>query len=120
VTEIQISKARILICTTCEGERSRSAESDALREALERAGLANRITFEFGGCVGACAEPVAIGLQGEGLASYVFSGLDLHEDADDIAATCQAYLAARKGWIVDAHPCGRLRDCLRARLPALS
>lgn len=113
-------KARILICSTCDGERSRAAEADEVREALARAGLADRITFEFGGCIGACVEPIAIGLQGEGLATYVFSGLNLREDADDIAATCQAYLAARKGWILDAHPCGRLRDCLRARLPTLS
>lgn len=120
MTENQSMKARILICSTCEGERSRTAESDAVIQALDRAGLADRITFEFGGCIGACAEPVVIGLQGEGLASYVFSGLNLREDADDIAATCETYLMCRKGWIIDAHPCGRLRDCLRARLPALS
>lgn len=112
-------KARVLVCSTCTGARNRPVEEQALRTALNQAGLTGLVRLEFGGCMNACPEPVAIGLQGEGLASYVFSGIDLIQDADDIAATCRAYLDASKGWVVDARACGRLRDRLRARLPAL-
>lgn len=112
-------EARLLICSTCTGMRNRLAEEQALRSALQQAELTRQVRLEFGGCVNACPEPVAIGLQGKGRASYVFSGIDLVQDADDIAATCQVYIGAAKGWIVDAHACGRLRDCLRARLPSL-
>lgn len=119
MSEHESQSARILICSTCEGERSREAEGDAVSDALRRAGLADQVTVEFAGCIGACTAPVAIGLQGERRASYVFSGINLLDDADDIAATTVAYLTTRKGWIVDAHVCGRLRECLQTRLPAL-
>ena len=58
-------------------------------------------------------------MQAKGRASYVFSDIDLKKNAKDIAQTCQVYLTVPKGWIEDAHPCGRLRYCLRARIPAL-
>lgn len=90
-----------------------------MRDALAQAGLAEQVNVEFAGCIGACTAPVAIGLQGSGRASYVFSGINILDDADDIAATTLAYLTTRKGWIVDAHVCGRLRECLQTRLPAL-
>ena len=112
-------KARVLICSSCVGSRSRQAEEAALRTALQQAGLTDLVRLEFGGCFNACSEPVAIGLQGEGRASYVFSGIDLERDADALAATCRAFLDARKGWIIDGHACGRLRNFLRARVPAL-
>jgi predicted metal-binding protein len=35
-----------------------------------------------------------------------------------VLAFCHAYLAAKDGWIEDARPLGRLRHCLRARIPA--
>lgn len=91
-----------------------------MNDALRRAGLADQVNVEFAGCIGSCTAPITIGLQGNGRASYVFSGINLLDDADDIAATTLAYLNARKGWIVDAHVCGRLRECLQTRLPALS
>lgn len=76
------------------------------------------MAVEFGGCMNTCGEPVAIGLQGVGCASYLFSGLDPAREAEDVARTCKAYMAANKGWIVDAQACGELRHKLRARLPA--
>lgn len=90
----------------------------ALHQAIQNEGLGNTVLIEFGGCLNACSEPIAMGLQGSGRASYVFSGIDLVKDAEDIARTCKKYLELRKGWIVDAQDCGRLRHCLRARLPA--
>ena len=70
-------------------------------------------------CLGACQSPVSLALQGPGLATYLFAGVDPGSDASDIANTCRTYLDSPRGWIEDARPCGRLRHCLRARIPAL-
>lgn len=107
------------LCTTCSGERNRPAERTALETALNAAGLQDRVVLSEHECFSACAQPVSISLQREGMASYVFAGLSLVEDAKDVAATCQTYLESPGGWIEDARPCGRLRLCLRARIPAL-
>ena len=56
--------------------------------------------------------------QAEGRATYVFGALSA-ADADDIARFVAAYRVAPKGWIADARPLGRLRDCLVARVPAM-
>jgi len=69
-------------------------------------------------CLGPCDEPIALALQGSGMATYVFVGIDLVEDAEDIQATCRVYLSSPQGWIEDARPCGRLRHCLKTRVPA--
>jgi len=107
----------LLLCTTCEG--SNPADNHAIRQELERQGLTGQVRLSEVACMGACENPVSLGLQGAGRASYVFAGVHPKQDAADIAATCRTYLDAPAGWIEDARPCGRLRDCLRARLPAL-
>ena len=108
----------LLLCATCNGD-NRAADSQAIRRELDRQGLTNQVQLRTVACMGACESPVSLGLQGAGRASYVFAGVRPVQDAADIAATCQTYLDAPAGWIEDARPCGRLRDCLRARLPAL-
>ncbi|MDE4305818.1 DUF1636 family protein [Phaeobacter gallaeciensis] len=118
-TIAKTAEARVLICSTCTGHRNREGEERALRIALEKANISEIVQLDFGGCMNACSAPIALGLQGEGRASYVFAGIDPIQDANDVAATCLSYISARKGWIVDATSCGRLRFCLRARLPAL-
>ncbi|MCE8537476.1 DUF1636 family protein [Ruegeria pomeroyi] len=117
-----MSDMRLSLCSSCQGERDRDqgAERAALAEALARAGLSGRVELVEHACFGACATPVALALQGPGQASYVFSDLDVVADADDIAATCRVYLDSPGGWIADARPCGRLRQCLLARIPAYS
>ncbi|WP_240336732.1 DUF1636 family protein [Tropicibacter sp. Alg240-R139] len=107
------------LCITCSGDRDRAAERGAIAQALQEAGLQDRVVLSDHECFSACAQPVTISLQGEGMASYVFAGLSLVEDAGDVAATCQTYLNCRGGWIEDARSCGRLRLCLRARIPAI-
>lgn len=113
---------RIVICSTCNldaGGEGALRFLAGLREALDRDGLGEAVDLASVECMGACAEPVALALQGEGRASYLFSGVSPLEDAADIVGTCRAYLAAPDGWIVDARPCGRLRLCLKGRIPAL-
>lgn len=106
--------AVLKICKACLDPNAGGVE--AVRVSMRHAGLT--IDIELSPCLEACDPPSAIALQGAGLATYVFAGVDLEEHADDVAAACAAYLAAPKGWIEDARPCGALRYCLRARLPA--
>lgn len=107
----------LLLCSTCDG--AQSADVRVIESELVQQGMSDQVQVTLVACLGACADPISVGLQGAGRASYVFSGVKPRADAGDIARTCRAYLAADAGWIEDARPCGRLRDCLRARLPAL-
>lgn len=111
-------KIRLLICHSCAGTRDPAAERLAVQNALVKDGLADRVEVGQHSCFSGCEDPVSISLQGLNLASYVFSGLNPISDADDISVTCRAYLDSPAGWIEDARSCGRLRLCLRARIPA--
>lgn len=101
------------LCTTC-----RQTDWQALRDAVAAAGLPVRILEQA--CMNGCAEPVSMALQGEGRATYFFTGIDPVGDAADVVATLRAYLEAEAGWIEDARGCGRLRFCLKGRVPTLS
>ncbi|WP_174822784.1 DUF1636 family protein [Ruegeria lacuscaerulensis] len=114
-----MDQIRLLICNSCSGTRNREAERQAVQAALIRAGLDDQVTVADHACFSSCTEPTALALQSAGRASYVFSGINVVADANDIAATCKAFLNSPGGWIEDARPCGRLRMCLRARIPAL-
>jgi predicted metal-binding protein len=111
------------LCATCLGTLGPEAAGtlpERLRARLAQAGLGTRTALRLADCLGACELPLPLGLQGPGRATYLFAGLRPEDDLDDIAATCRAYLDADAGWIEDARPCGRLRHCLRARIPALA
>ncbi|MCX2721471.1 DUF1636 domain-containing protein [Roseibium salinum] len=111
---------RIVICRTCKngpsGAESRVAD---LAQALRDNHLDHAFSIETADCMGACEQPISLALQGEGRATYLFAGLSIPDDIEDIVATGRTYLDAENGWIEDARPCGRLRFCLRARVPAL-
>ncbi len=109
----------LLLCSTCTGTEDRAADRTAIATALAEAELEGQVLLTEVACMGACETPVSLGLQGDGMASYVFAGVTPQDDAADIVRTCQTYLDSPAGWIEDARPCGRLRLCLRARLPAL-
>lgn len=101
------------VCASClPAERA-----EQVVMALQRA-LPSTARVAASDCLGPCDGPVALALDGEGRASYVFAGVSLPEDLDDLRATCRAYLHCPAGWIEDARPCGRLRFLLRARVPA--
>lgn len=106
-----------MLCSTCDG--ADATDVAAVGAELENQGLSLQVQVATVACMGACHDPISLGLQGAGRASYVFSGVNPQQDAADIVRTCQTYLDSPAGWIEDARPCGRLRDCLRARLPAL-
>ncbi|WP_246098718.1 DUF1636 family protein [Paracoccus laeviglucosivorans] len=89
------------------------ANGDALAQALVHLPVTlRRAELQADG-----ARPVLLAMQAAGRASYLFHDLT-PADAADIAATVAAYLDAPDGWIVDARPCGRLRLCLKTRIPS--
>ncbi|WP_298812324.1 DUF1636 domain-containing protein [uncultured Roseibium sp.] len=112
---------RILICRTCKQQDGRPVEAAliSLTKAMQNAALDEVFKIETVDCMGACEQPVSLAFQGKARAAYLFAGLTIPDDLDDIVATARAYLDAKDGWIEDARPCGRLRFCLRARIPAL-
>ena len=108
---------KLLLCATFS-TANYNRDQRAVIAALGAADLAG-IEVASVECLGGCEEPASVGLQGQEMATYVFSGVDVATDVDDIVETCRAYMDAPKGWIENATSCGRLRFCLRARVPAL-
>lgn len=107
-------EATLHLCAPCLGDTA-DAAAGSLRTALSAARFPMRV--EAGDCLGVCEAPAVLALQGPGRAVCVFAGLDLAGDLADIVATCRVYLDSPDGWIADARPCGRLRFCLRTRVP---
>lgn len=105
------------ICQSCVSGAPSDEALAALQASLTKAGVDAAV--RSADCLGVCKAPTCLSLQDAGRASYVFSSVDLKTDTDDIIATCQHYAGAEAGWIEDARACGRLRNCLVARLPAL-
>ena len=121
---------RIVICKTCQpapdadpDPKTDFVDADGfvrqLGTALDQAELPETFEITQVDCMGSCSDPTSVALQGTGRASYLFAGLSAHRDIDDIIATCREYLNAPDGWMEDARGCGRLRFCLKARIPAL-
>ena len=108
------------ICQSCLPIKDASPPSDAdlisLQEKLQAAGL--DISVRSVDCLNVCNAPAALSLQAPKRASYVFSGVDIQSDSDDILATCIEHLKSDAGWITQAMACGRLRFCLVARIPS--
>ena len=101
---------RLVICRTCDGPGT------ALAYALRSRAAGWEVVLHE--CLSACAEPVSLAVQAEGKATYVFAGLT-DADAGDVLAFAALYDACRDGWVADARPAGRLRFCLKTRVPAL-
>ena len=101
---------RLVICQGCVGDGA--GLHAAVRDALPAVPV-SRV-----GCLGVCRDPITLAAQGDGRATYVFSGLE-PGDAGDVAAFAAAYDAAPGGWIADARPLGALRFKLVARVPAM-
>lgn len=111
---------RLLICGSCMASTSANQDHQFKADvaaAMDDAGLSEVFTVERGPCMGSCETPVTVALQGEGMTSYVFSGLKPAEDIADLIATCQVYADSPHGQISDARPCGQLRNLLRAQIP---
>ena len=109
---------RLVVCATCHEISSVEETVTSLQSDIANSGLAGEFSVQSVDCMGACEAPISLAIQGKERASYLFSGLKFPDDNRDVIATCEHYLNSTKGWIEDAIPCGRLRHCLRARIPA--
>ena len=106
-------KPRIIICETCAspgGATEGAGFAEALRARVEG------VAVETVACLNVCGEPMAVALRGEGQDAYLFAGVEAR-DLEDAVALCRLYRDAAPG-IEDAREAGRLRFCLKGRIPA--
>ena len=102
----------IVICENCCDEDR--AEGAALIAALD---IPAGFTLRKVGCMTMCATPVSVAFRAPGKATYLFAGLRA-SDCADIHGFAALYAQVSDGWIEDARAAGRLRQCLRGRVPA--
>lgn len=103
------------LCDKCLGS---AAALEDLKARLNDSEISHQVRIETIDCGETCEKPARLWIQHSEGASYQFDGLNLSADQDDILATAVACLESPNGWIEDARPCGRLRFCLIARVPA--
>ncbi|NNE88695.1 MAG: DUF1636 family protein [Silicimonas sp.] len=108
-----MSTLHLSLCSDCG-----TVDIEVAQDMLRAAGMPETVAIKPSRCLGPCDRPVVMSLQSPGQAGYVFAGIDLIEDANDVVATCALYCDSDDGWIEDARPCGRLRHLLVARMPA--
>ena len=106
---------RIYICETCQDETGKTL-GPALAEFV-RAARVEGIEVVLSPCLNLCDEPVSLALRAPNKMAYLFSGI-VESDARDVVALARLYAEARGGVIEDARPAGRLRYCLKGRIPA--
>ena len=106
---VKTPRWRFVICDGCAGDGA------GLAKGLDDLGLGVEVAHVA--CLSVCADPVTVAAQGEGRATYVFSGLGPGH-LGDLAAFAESYAAAPAGWIEDARPLGDLRFRLVTRVPA--
>lgn len=100
---------RVTICATCAGPGAELAAALADLKGWD---------VVMHPCLSVCDEPVAMAVQTQTGATYVFAGVT-DADAADVRAFVDLYDTADAGWIEDARAAGRLRFCLKTRVPAL-
>lgn len=112
---------KILVCETCLAENGVAAGRDfvqALKAAMAQDEAFINADVQTSACMSMCAEPVSVGFRAEGKAVYLFAGIDPARDLEDTLAFTKLYLESPDGWIEDARTAGRLRFCLKGRLPS--
>ena len=100
---------RITVCATC-----REGAGRTLADRLAAEGLEVRLVE----CLNACGAPLVLAVTGEAKATYLFAGVEPETQAEEIMAFARLYRDAPRGEVADARGAGRLRFCLRGRIPA--
>ncbi len=107
----------VFICETCclkDGQMPGVQFAAQLRDHLVSDDAEVRLTA----CMNMCDEPMSLSLRANGKTTYLFAGVEA-TDVADAAALVRLYIAAHDGEITDARDAGRLRMCLRGKVPAL-
>jgi predicted metal-binding protein len=106
---------RITVCSSCEGLNGKGFAAE-LRVALAGADLTYEVR-DFD-CMSNCARPLSVAFSAADKATYLFGDVDTAGDLKDVIAFASLYAKSPDGWIEDARPAGRLRQCLIGRVPA--
>lgn len=112
---------RIFICRTCAlagANPMGSAFADRLRTELVASADFGDVEVRASRCMLVCDAPLAVSLACAGKVSYLFAELRPESDLGNLIELIRLYRASPSGAINDARPIGRLRHCLRGRLPA--
>jgi predicted metal-binding protein len=107
---------KITICEGCratDGPMLGVAMIGPLRAAV--AGIADVVTTD---CMVVCGAPVSVSVRAPGKAAYLFSGVDLETQIENLATFVRLYAQAPDGIVGDVRPCGDLRFRLVGRIPA--
>lgn len=106
---------KLFICETCQDAAGGTPGSALADDVRQRVGKDVEVVLTP--CMNMCDEPVSLALRAPGKMAYLFSGVE-SGDAADIAALADLYVGAEGGVIEDARPAGRLRFCLKGRVPS--
>ncbi|WP_424988321.1 DUF1636 family protein [Microbulbifer sp. S227A] len=110
----------VQICRSChvrDQDPQGPGFADALRLALADHPDIRNVVVEDSRCMLNCGEPLAFALSCTGKMAYVFADLRPEHDLDNLLALVRLYWQSPTGAITDARPIGRLRHCLKGRLP---
>jgi len=109
----------VLICETCrtpDGPATGEGLARALRVALNAEGLAD-VAVETVVCMNICTEPVSVALKGPTKETYLVCGVEAATDLSELVGLVRLFAEAEGGGITDARAAGRLRHCLKGRVP---
>lgn len=104
--------AVVTVCRSCPAGRAGLA--DALRAAIETAGLADAVGETE--CMSGCARPSAVAVRAVGKTAYLFGEVTT-VDIPNLIAFLRLYGASPDGNLADARPLGSLRNKALARIP---
>ncbi|SFL00706.1 DUF1636 family protein [Shimia haliotis] len=104
----------VLICSTCEGpEGAARLRSDLLPELPDCFGI------RAVDCLAGCEQPIAVGFQAQGKASYVFGPIEGRADSEALVKFAHQFSASQSGWTSATDRPSALFHKTLARLPAL-
>ncbi|MEP2531096.1 DUF1636 family protein [Shimia sp.] len=107
----------VFICNTCASGDGATIDAE-FAAAVRDAGVADFEVQEVS-CLNMCDEPLTLALRAPGKVAYLFAGVRPGSDLKDVIALLTLYRDAPGGVIEDARPAGRLRFCLKGRVPAI-
>ncbi|KPA23517.1 hypothetical protein shim_01250 [Shimia sp. SK013] len=111
----------LFVCDTCCAENaapSGATFAAALRDAARADPDLQALVVKTVSCLNVCSEPLALALRAPEKAAYLFAGIAPETDLADTLAMAKLFVQAEAGDITDARPAGRLRFCLKGRIPA--